>query len=441
MRKCIIGLAVFFGCCAVQGPSAHAAPAGAVPLSTPTGITVIDVFGFDGRFLWRYLATDHGKPLYTFDADGDSGKSTCAGDCPKEFVPYLARSEVKAVGDWSLVSVNANERQWAYKRHPLYYFNGKDPVPINTTKLDSFNNTDSPFTFDKRILDPGSDFFSPRKGWRRAQFAVDETSVPSGIKLEDSAVANGYAFADATTGMPLYVLARPPKHPQAWTPMYAPDLAGPMGDFTIVVSKSGRKQWSYQGSPLYTYNGDYSSDDLNGLREQEDAKVALAYKDFMPSSVRIKFVAFRGPVMMTIQGKTLYTQGQGGRARESDRRGESGPSYAAGKALGTKGCVDECLKTWQPLLATAKDEASGFWEILTREDGSKQWAYKGSALYTYAGDKKEGDVDGDGQRVIIYGDKYGKNYDEVTLAGGNRGPLVRLFAGSGFHWNKVALSD
>jgi predicted lipoprotein with Yx(FWY)xxD motif len=440
MHKRIICLVALVGCWAVQGRSAQAAPLRTVPMSTPAGVTVIDVFGFDGRFLWRYLATDHGKPLYVLDTGGNSGQA-CAGDCAKEFVPYLAKDEVTPSGDWSTTMLNPNERQWTYKHHPLYYFNGKDPVPINTNPVDSYNTTDSPFKFDKRILDPGSDFFSPQKGWRRAAFAPDETSVPSGIKLGSLGVANGYALAEANTGMPLYVLATPAKNPQAWTPMHAPDLAGPVGDFGIVVTRTGRKQWSYQGAPLYTYNGDYSSDDLNGLLEQKDAQVALVYKNFMPSSVRIKFVPARGPIMMTLQGKTLYTQALGGGARESERRGDLGPSYGAGKALGTKGCVDECLRTWQPLLATDQDEASGFWEILARDDGSKQWAYKGSALYTYVGDNREGDVDGNGQRVIVYGDKYGKNYDDVTLAGGNRGPLVRLFAGSGFHWNKVGLSD
>jgi predicted lipoprotein with Yx(FWY)xxD motif len=439
MRKRIICIAALFGCWAAQGLSAQ--PARAVPVSTPPGVTVIDVFGFDGRFLWRYLATDHGKPLYVIDGSGGSVRASCAGDCSDEFVPYLAKGQVDPSGDWSTIMLNPSERQWAYKHRPLYFFNGKDPVPINTNVIDSYNTTDSPFKFDKRILDPGSDFFSPQKGWRRAEFAPDEASIPSGIKLESLGVACGYALADATTGMALYVLATPPKNPRAWTPMYAPELAAPIGDFAIVATRTGRKQWSYKGQPLYAYNGDYSPDDLNGLLEQKDAQVALVYRNFMPSSVQVRFVPVRGPIMMTIQGKTLYAQALGGGARESERRGDLGPSYSEGKTLGTRGCVDDCLKTWQPLLASDKDEASGFWEIFTRDDGSKQWAYKGSALYTYVGDTRAGDVHGNGQRVIIYGDKYGKNYDEVTLAGGNRGPLVRLYAGSGFHWNKVGLWD
>jgi predicted lipoprotein with Yx(FWY)xxD motif len=34
--------------------------------------------------------------------------------------------------------------------------------------------------------------------------------------------------------------------------------------------------------------------------------------------------------------------------------------------------------------------------IITRDDGSNQWAYKGRPLYTWKDDKKPGDITGDG---------------------------------------------
>ena len=34
--------------------------------------------------------------------------------------------------------------------------------------------------------------------------------------------------------------------------------------------------------------------------------------------------------------------------------------------------------------------------MITRDDGSKQWAYKGKPLYTWAKDTKPGDKTGDG---------------------------------------------
>ena len=39
---------------------------------------------------------------------------------------------------------------------------------------------------------------------------------------------------------------------------------------------------------------------------------------------------------------------------------------------------------------------SGDWTIVTRDDGQKQWAYKGKPLYGFAKDTKAGDKTGDG---------------------------------------------
>ena len=41
-------------------------------------------------------------------------------------------------------------------------------------------------------------------------------------------------------------------------------------------------------------------------------------------------------------------------------------------------------------------KAAGDWTVVTRDDGSKQWAYKGKPLYTWAKDTKPGDKTGDG---------------------------------------------
>jgi predicted lipoprotein with Yx(FWY)xxD motif len=38
----------------------------------------------------------------------------------------------------------------------------------------------------------------------------------------------------------------------------------------------------------------------------------------------------------------------------------------------------------------------GDYTIITRDDGTKQWAYKGRALYTWKNDKKPSDITGDG---------------------------------------------
>ena len=67
-------------------------------------------------------------------------------------------------------------------------------------------------------------------------------------------------------------------------------------------------------------------------------------------------------------------------------------AYYKGKRLGPNGCVDaDCLTTWQPFLAPADAQPNGYWEPIARPDGTKQWAYKGYALYTNTSDKAPGE--------------------------------------------------
>lgn len=63
---------------------------------------------------------------------------------------------------------------------------------------------------------------------------------------------------------------------------------------------------------------------------------------------------------------------------------------------GKSACVDACAVKWPPLGVTASAVPLGDYTIITRADGSKQWAYKGLPLYYFVKDAKAGDKLGDG---------------------------------------------
>jgi predicted lipoprotein with Yx(FWY)xxD motif len=65
-------------------------------------------------------------------------------------------------------------------------------------------------------------------------------------------------------------------------------------------------------------------------------------------------------------------------------------------AIGKSNCIDACAAAWPPLPVQAGAEQTGDWTIVVRADGTKQWAYEGKPLYTWAKDMKPGDVTGDG---------------------------------------------
>ena len=91
----------------------------------------------------------------------------------------------------------------------------------------------------------------------------------------------------------------------------------------------------------------------------------------MPSGV-----ASKGGVLTNTSGMTLYIF-------DKD---------SAGKSV----CNGPCAANWPPLMASGDAKTMGEWTVVARDDGAKQWAYKGSPLYTWVKDSKPGDQTGEG---------------------------------------------
>jgi len=73
---------------------------------------------------------------------------------------------------------------------------------------------------------------------------------------------------------------------------------------------------------------------------------------------------------------------------------------------GKSACAGPCVEKW-PLyymekVAVPDGVKAGDFGTITREDGKKQTTYKGMPLYYFAGDKKSGDVTGQGMGGVWY---------------------------------------
>jgi predicted lipoprotein with Yx(FWY)xxD motif len=88
----------------------------------------------------------------------------------------------------------------------------------------------------------------------------------------------------------------------------------------------------------------------------------------------------KGKAFVDANGMTLYTF-------DRDAKGKSN-------------CNGQCATLWLPLIADTDAQATGDFSFVTRDDGRKQWAYKGKPLYTWTKDTKPGDVTGDGVNSV-----------------------------------------
>jgi predicted lipoprotein with Yx(FWY)xxD motif len=220
----------------------------------------------------------------------------------------------------------------------------------------------------------------------------DWMPIPVGIEAREIRTAPGQVLVTEGKGLPLYALTG--KADEAvlkkdWKPVVAGQLALPVGDFTVITRKDGLYQWAYKGAALYTYNGDLDFGDSNG--KDADPRLQLVYvmKYFTPEGVTVKKNHQYGGLFATTDGKLLY-------ARESSNGGSDGALRAdrgrpqTGEKIGVTGCDAECEKNWKPLLAADNAKPAGYWTLMSRPDGKKQWAYYGYALYSPMGDIAKG---------------------------------------------------
>lgn len=67
---------------------------------------------------------------------------------------------------------------------------------------------------------------------------------------------------------------------------------------------------------------------------------------------------------------------------------------------GKSACNGPCAVNWPPLRAETTNSGSGDWSIVVRDDGSRQWAFKGKPVYLWVKDQKPGDKSGDGVNKV-----------------------------------------
>jgi predicted lipoprotein with Yx(FWY)xxD motif len=87
-------------------------------------------------------------------------------------------------------------------------------------------------------------------------------------------------------------------------------------------------------------------------------------------------VAEKNGVLTDAGGRTLYTFDK--------------------DAAGRSQCSGACAIAWPPFIAGDAARDTGPFTVVTRDDGRRQWARDGKALYTFAGDLQPGDARGDG---------------------------------------------
>ena len=119
---------------------------------------------------------------------------------------------------------------------------------------------------------------------------------------------------------------------------------------------------------------------------------------------RTPAVAFVATLLMTAAGPAMSGTNVPVKAEAGMLVGTSGMTLYTfdtdAADSGKSACNGPCAQNWPPLQAADVDRGSGDYTVVTRDDGSRQWAYKGKPLYFWSKDAKPGDTSGDGVKGV-----------------------------------------
>ncbi len=408
-----LAAASFAAAGAIAAESKNAESKNTVPLATPFGITLQPLGLAQGYGLDKttasgvprdkiVFATVEGLTLYTRDAD-PIGASTCGAECANTWIPAKVSGKVTPVANWSVITQADGTKQWAFKGKALYTFvDDIDPGSVGGNTPARFGRGPLIGPRGQRSASIPKDKPMP-EGWSVAYFfPTSGQNLPPGFEIREAEDALGLVVADNHQHT-LYARADGNKteackaRPCKWQPVKAPQMAEAVGEFKPQWSAGGIYQWTYKGNALYAYADDLLPGYAEGDGAEPGWEPVRIVKYFKPSNVVLQNTPKLGKVFADAQGMTLYARDafiyQSGSGHGLRHGSPIRP--AVGRDLKTDPrCKEDCLAKWKPFLAPADAEANGNWNVYTRPDGQKQWAYQDYALWTFTGDQKPGDIYG-----------------------------------------------
>jgi predicted lipoprotein with Yx(FWY)xxD motif len=143
--------------------------------------------------------------------------------------------------------------------------------------------------------------------------------------------------------------------------------------WAIIPRNDGALQWTYKGRPLYGYARDGEAGAVFGAGDGW----TLAFEPMVVPPETSIVDTVLGQALASADGKALYTRG--------------------GDGAKTKPCGASCERVWRPLVAPWVARDHGGFSVIARPDGVRQWAYRGQALYLYAGDGARAKLNGHGR--------------------------------------------
>jgi len=201
------------------------------------------------------FADPRGMTLYVYDGDR-SGKSGCNLECTDTWQPLAAPRIAKPTGDWSVITRDDGNKQWAWQGKPLYSYAGDhQPGDIGGDGVDGHWHA---ALADRYFLPPGVAIRTTDYG---------PTFVTAGGRTLYMFMS--FYYNAGSNGTVRHQRSAAPSDckddcARTWLPLTAPAGAKADGDWSLVAREDGRQQWAWKNNPVYTYEAEAQPGDTSG---------------------------------------------------------------------------------------------------------------------------------------------------------------------------------
>ncbi|HEY4365753.1 MAG TPA: hypothetical protein VGN07_00845 [Steroidobacteraceae bacterium] len=312
--------------------------------------------------------------------------------CTAVWPPVLAADDAKPIGAFTIIVRKDGKKQWAYDEHALY-MSILDKVPGDVLGASTRKS--------------GGD------GPAEREVATVPPAIPPGFSIDSTALGR-QLLTDKHYSVYFSDRDGPQKSncdatcARTWVPVIASESAQPLGEWTIFERSPGIRQWAFRKKPLYTNALDASIGSLQGSDVPGWHNV-YTQKAPPPPAGFTKQDSETGVVLADAAGKTIYVYNCADDSYDQLACNQPDSPQAYRLAICGGGKVERCLRDWPYVVAAADAKStSRTWSVLEIDPQTghaatpgqlgalRVWAYRGTPVYTYAGDVAPGDINGNG---------------------------------------------
>ncbi len=314
--------------------------------------------------------------------------------CAQVWPPFMAQAGATPTGKWTVIERSGDAKQWAY-----------DGMAVYTSVLDR-EPGDVLGGHTRLVRSDGASIRVP---------IGPLPNVPSQFAVVS--VATG-RLVTLRSGFSVYTWDRDGSNKsnctgtclQQWSPVLAPDYAHPDGEWSIFARAPGIKQWAFRGKPVYAHNSDWKARSMDGADETGWHNVYTKGQPDPPRGFFTTQDSRSGEVLADARGMTVYIYYCGEDSlHQLACDHPDAPQIYRFAICGRKFDPADCVKTFPYVIAPENAKSgSRIWSTMYIDPASGRkshagaggalqvWAYRGRPIYTFAGDKQPGDINGDG---------------------------------------------